>query len=312
MANPLAESPLAGPAFDALFANKIEPKLRELEIERRASVRLSCLIWLGFVALLAAEALATGALTHGHTYWPDARVWAVTLVAGALGGLIPMGDVTRKTKLHLIASLCEPLGLTYQLKPPMPGVVQRLIDLGLLPATDNRYVEDMFEGRRGQSSFMICDCQLHKDVGKNARRVFRGQVFLISLPQRYLGKTVMLRDSGWLNSFICPDGLRRVGLEDPHFEKLWEVFSDDQIESRAILTPSFMEQMIVLEGAYAGSNIRCGFQDGDLMIAVEGTDRFEAEGMFSNMDLRARALGMAGDFAAIIGVIDVVVPPAAH
>ena len=49
-----------------------------------------------------------------------------------------------------------------------------------------------------------------------------------------------------------PPGLRKVGLEDPHFEKIFEVFGDDQVEARAILTPVFMEELVALETAYAG------------------------------------------------------------
>ena len=300
---------LSGPAFDALYAGKIEPQLKQLEIERRKSMRNAILIWLLFAASAASECLVWGLFTHGRTWIPDLRLLLPTVIAGFIGGFIPLGDITRKTKLALIHSFSDPLGLAYEIRPAEPPVVQRLADLGLLPKSDNRYFEDQFKGRRGQSEFTLCETVLNVGQGKNSRVVFKGQVFQVAFPRKFMGKTVMLRDSGWLNSFVCPEGLRKVGLEDPKYEALWEVFGDDQIESRAVLTPTFMEQMIALESVYAGKNIRCAFYEGDLMIAVEGVDRFEQGSMFSKLDTRERAQSMANDFAALIAVIDSVVPP---
>ena len=305
-ATPAPDFAFTGPAFDALYEGKIGPQLKLLEAERRKAMMWAVLVWGGFAALMAAEFLITGALTHKRHWFPDARVFSATLVIGFLGGFIPLGDITRKTKLQLIHSFSDPLGLAYEIRPAEPEAAQRLTDLGLLPKSDNRFFEDQFKGRRGDCAFMLCETNLSRGKGKESRTVFRGQIFQIAFPRRFMGKTVMLRDSGWLNSFICPDGLKRVGLEDPHFESLWEVFADDQIESRAILTPIFMEQMIALESVYAGKNIRCGFHEGDLLIAVEGEDRFEQGNMFTKLDTRERAQSMAGDFAALMGVIDAV------
>jgi hypothetical protein len=39
----------------------------------------------------------------------------------------------------------------------------------------------------------------------------------------------------------------RVKLEDPEFEKIYEVYSTDQIESRYILTPAIMQAMTAIK-----------------------------------------------------------------
>ena len=49
----------------------------------------------------------------------------------------------------------------------------------------------------------------------------------------------MLKDSGWLNLFKKIGWPERVKLEDVSFERQFEVFSDNQIEARYLLTTAF-------------------------------------------------------------------------
>lgn len=294
--------PLSGAGFDALYEEQIEPQLRVLEGDRKKAMGYSQLIWLGFVGLLLIEAWINSSMGHGFV--PDPRILGFTVIGGAIVGYIPLHLVAMKAKQKVIATLCAPMGVTYLMKPPQPAIFGELQTLKLLPGADDKSFEDQFTGRRGASDFMLCEATLTVGSGKNRHTVFQGQIFKIAFPQKFLGTTVVLRDSGWLNRFECPKGLQKVGLEDPHFEKIWEVFSDDQIESRAILTPAFMEELVALETAYSGKHIRCGFCEGELMIAVEGQDRFEVGNMFSTLDSKGRAQSMASDISAVFRLID--------
>jgi uncharacterized protein DUF3137 len=295
---------LSGPGFDALWTGQIEPALRTLEAERRVAMRRSMMIWAGFVALLAIEAVVTEIATGGQSFIPPEFFLLGTVIGGAVIGYLPLQFVASKTKRRLIETLCTPMGVTYEIKPAEPAVYDRLLALKLLPHPDDKTFEDMFEGRRGLSAFMLCEATLSTGSGKNRRTVFRGQIFSIEFPRKFLGTTVVLRDSGWLNRFECPKGLEKVGLEDPRFEEIFEVFGDDQVEARAILTPTFMEHLLALETAYSGDHLRCGFCEGRLMIAIEGKDRFEVGSMFSTLDDRGRAESMAGDIRAVFNLID--------
>lgn len=299
--DPLSD-PLSGAGFDALYEQQIEPQLRVLEGDRKKAMGQSQLIWLGFVGLLLVEAFIN--MSMGHGFIPDPRILGFTVIGGGIVGYLPLNAVATKAKQKVIATLCAPMGVSYLMKPGEPGIFKELQTLKLLPGADDKSFEDQFTGRRGASDFMLCEATLTVGSGKNRHTVFQGQVFKIAFPQRFLGTTVVLRDSGWLNRFECPKGLEKVGLEDPNFEKIWEVFSDDQIESRAILTPAFMEELVALETAYSGKHIRCGFREGDLMIAVEGQNRFEAGNMFSTLDSKGRAQSMASDISAVIRLID--------
>ena len=80
--------------------------------------------------------------------------------------------------------------------------------------------------------------------------------------------------------------------------------SDDQVESRAILTPTVMEQLLALEQAYAGRHLRCGFVDGDILIAIEGGAKLDIGSMFSTLVDAHRVERIADNLQALMATID--------
>ncbi len=232
------------------------------------------------------------------------RIWLATLVLAGFLGYLPLKGVAKAAKVDVLGALCKPLGVAYEAGGFEAPSFQTFLDLHLLPKPDAKTFEDHFTGQRGGRAFELCEATLTQGSGRSRSTVFRGQLFKISFPKASTGVTVVLRDSGWLNRFECPPGLAKVGLEDPKFEQTFEVFGSDQVESRAILTPSFMEHILTLESAYAGEHIRCAFVEGDLLIALEGQNRFEIGSMFSSLVDRRRIETVAQNLAAVFGLID--------
>jgi hypothetical protein len=296
--------PLVGAGFETIYQQQVEPQLQRLEAERRKAMRLAWLIWLGGGAVLLVECLLTGMVTSGRHWWPPEILFWLTLGVAGAGGYVPLAVVAADAKTKVIKTLCAPLGVQFQMKGFEAPSFDRLTGLNLLPKPDDKTFEDFFWGSRGQSDFALYEATLTRGSGKNRRTVFRGQIFRVEFPRKFLGTTVVLRDSGWLNAFECPKGLEKVGLEDPRFEKIFQVFGDDQVEARAILTPTFMEHLVALEQAYAGEHIRCGFEEGHLLIAVETPDHFEIGGMFSTLVDKGRVERIASDIRAVFNLID--------
>lgn len=52
---------------------------------------------------------------------------------------------------------------------------------------------------------------------------------------------------------------QNVKLEDPVFEREWEVYATDQIEARYILTPALMERMLEIKRRFGGKSIEFSF-----------------------------------------------------
>ena len=82
---------------------------------------------------------------------------------------------------------------------------------------------------------------------ESTRKVFGGICILFEMNKKFKGRTVVLKDRGTFgNAFTKIQGLQTVRLEDSVFEKFFEVYSDDQIEARYLLTTGFMERMLKL------------------------------------------------------------------
>jgi hypothetical protein len=227
-----------------------------------------------------------------------------TVIAAAVVGYLPLAAVAKRAKVGVLEALCGPLGISYSADGSDPASFPTYRSLHLLPVYSDKAFQDFFEGRRGQVSFALCEASLHEGSGKNRHLVFQGQLFRLVTPRNLGSQTVVLRNSGWMNRFECPSGLKPVGLEDPNFNKAFCVFGSDQVEAREILTPTFMQRLNDLEASYAGHHIRCAFSQTELLIALEAPNRFEIGNMFSSLVERSRVETIARNLEQVFKLID--------
>jgi len=295
---------LTGNAFDDLYAGEIEPELSRLEARRQQAVQALALFLVAGVLMVVVEGLLTRSMSHGQASFPPAGFVVITLLAAGYIGYRPLKNVGKAAKADIIAALCRPLGVTYQEDKVEAPAFQRFLDLRLLPQSDSRKFADRFTGRRADRAFAFCEATLVKGSGRRRHTVFNGLLFQIAFSRPFDGVTVVLRDAGLLNRFECPPNLIKVALEDPQFEQIFEVFGSDQVESRALLTPAFMQEILALERAFAGDGLRCAFVDGDVLVALEGHDRFEVGGVFTSLVDRRRVAAAARSLASVFRLID--------
>jgi hypothetical protein len=295
--------PLEGATFDAIYDAKIKPELIKCEAERKSAMQTFIVTLLAGVVVIFLEYVMTPRFFPGVAA-PSIYIPIVTGVIAMVLAYLPLGKVAEKAKLSVITALCEPLGVTYAPKGADGPAFETFLELKLLPQPSEKAFQDFLSGKRGPIDFALCEATLTQGSGKNRRTVFQGQLFRLTTPKPRLSTTVVARNSGWMNRFECPSGLQSVGLEDPKFNSDFAVFGSDQVEAREILTPSFMQELVDLESGYAGSHLRCAFCGPDLLIAVEGANRFEIGSMFSTLVERSRVEGIARDIEQVFKMID--------
>ena len=295
---------LQGAAFDELYTREIEPELSLQEVARREAVQAFALVLVAGLLLVVVEGLMLHSMAHAPGYVPPMQLVAATIISAAYLGYLPIRKVSRAAKTDVINALCKPLNIHYSERLFDPPELQTFGALNMLPGFRTSRFEDHFSGARGERQFELCEAILVQGTGRNRRTVFRGQLFRISFPRAFEGTTVVLRNSGWLNRFVCPAGLQKVGLEDPRFSEVFAVFSSDQVGARVVLTPTAMEQLVGLETAFAGAHLRFAFSNSDVLIAIEGGNRFEIGNLFSTLVDRRRVDGIAGDLSAVFRLID--------
>ena len=137
--------------------------------------------------------------------------------------------------------------------------------------------------------------------------LFRGQCLRLQFDKRFYGRTLITRDAGFFNRFGGGKGMSRASLEDPVFEKIFEVYTTDQVESRYLLTPDLMQDLVDLEKAFHGGRLKACFDGGEMFITLEGGDLFEPGSMFKPLDSVDRVKELLTDFSAIFQIIDAVV-----
>ncbi|WP_076413287.1 DUF3137 domain-containing protein [Shewanella sp. UCD-KL12] len=157
----------------------------------------------------------------------------------------------------------------------------------LLPYYDNARFEDYVQGTHKGVEIAINELELTKKVKRDKRTenvtTFKGVMVQLSSHKKFSGHTVVVRSRGGLVNFLSDSfkRLSRVKLEDPIFEKQFDVFSSDQVEARYLLTVSFMERLQELASCFTGK-IQCAFYEDKLLIMLASREnRFELGSIFN-------------------------------
>lgn len=300
-------------AFNALYAEEIEPKLQALEGERQRML-------MGFrrsLAIALAVALAVGA---GLYFWADHPAVAIigglaVMAIGAGIGYTPLGKLNSTAHDFLMETVISALDMVYTEKGFTPLEFAAFRSLKLLPGDDRRSFEDLVTGTRHGADFFVYEAHLEtvtrdKDGDETWHTVFRGQLLKIGYPKKFLGKTVVARDAGWFNGMSKPGSdFSKVGMASPRFEKLFEAWSTDQVEARDLLDPVVLERFLELENLFKGKQPRAAFADGALYLAVETGNVLQKGSSFRSIASRERVGSLLKEFAIIYDLIDVIVKP---
>jgi hypothetical protein len=84
--------------------------------------------------------------------------------------------------------------------------------------------------------------------------------------KKFKSKTIICKDKGLFNA-MQGKSMPKVALEDKAFEKIFEVYSSDQVEARYLLTPTFMERLKRLNLSHDGV-VRAAFVGQKIFIAL--------------------------------------------
>lgn len=297
--------------INAHYEKAVAPRLADMDAARREAIRRG---WWMFGGLLA---LIVGIASFVWIERPEVdplEVGGVAVVLAAMAYLFSM-HAAKKIKTdhkHLVVgAMAEFIGYKYR---PLgrPGMVDHFRGLGLLPSYDRKSTEDGIVGEVGGVSFRLTEAKLEQKKRSKKhthwKTVFNGVLITMAFPREFKGQTVLKRDGlavfGAIEGFFS--GLERVELEDPVFEREFDVRGSDQVEARYLLTPTLMESLTNL--SRGTRDMVAAFEGGSIHIAYQNSDLFEAGKLGS--DLRdpslaryvVRELQMIGVLADTLGL----------
>jgi len=298
--------------FTDYYISELEPVLSKAEGDRVKAVskfkKVAGLIFVVTLGLAGLAILKTGSVV------PVLFVTGFGVVAIFAAFFYCLNDIKAQTKMTLVSGICRYVGWTFSETVAVPPDLDILKENGLLPRRYHRAAfEDEMKGHVHGADFKAVEAHLErKDTDSDGDTkwvtVFRGSLMEIDSHREFLGKTVVLRDAGFFNR-KKRSGMKRVGLVDPVFERIFEAYGTDQVEARYLLTPTFMQRLIDLETSVDGKRIRFGFIDGRLLIAVETPNRFEAGSMLKPLTDTERTQKILKEVDAVFGVVDGLMKP---
>ena len=104
--------------------------------------------------------------------------------------------------------------------------------------------------------------------------MFYGNFFVARSPKTFEHPIVVRPVKGFFSDFndnaistYLNYGGERIRLEDPEFEKQFEVYCDDQITARYVLTPAFMQRLKKLNERHKGQ-VYFGINKNNIVIAT--------------------------------------------
>ena len=77
---------------------------------------------------------------------------------------------------------------------------------------------------------------------------------------------------------------KKIQLEDVKLDKIYNIYSDDEVEARYLLNPSLMEKISNLENTYGGNRANLSFFDNNLVIQIITTDAFQFGSLFTSVN----------------------------
>ena len=258
-----------------------------------------------------------------------AFLWAAPIVPrdiavlASLGGAVlvglwgyqPIAAATKTIKVGINAAIAQSFGVSYAHDVEPGAEFTAACTYGLLPDHDRAAFEDYWHGSLEGHAFGLYEANLQEQRGSGKNRrwvtVFRGVVIRMVFGRDFRSTTLLERAGkhrkwlglGGASEHVSFDGHRldRVDQVHPAFSDSFALYSDDRVEARVLVHPTYVEHLLRLEGAFAAKELRALFKAGEVVIAVEGDDLFESGAMDPATD-RVRAERTAAQFSALAGL----------
>ena len=285
--------------FDSL-AQKLTPTLQVLEGKRKELLKKGCSEGTRYTALfLIVGVIILIILKLEGIFAP--------IVIAVISVIIFFTCVNNKSKIVSSFYKEEVVNEVIHAFSPDSGIDESVFEnCGLFISPDRYHAEDLIEGRLGKTSFVCSEVHAEERRTRSTKSgvqhywvdIFKGFLFIADFHKDFQGETTILRNS----LFKLKMGASRVKMESPEFEKVFDVFSTDQIEARYLITPSMMERMLKLDNNFK-KGITISFRNSTILVAIpDSKNRFEADVWSSLNDMNL----LKSDFAVLQSLLAIV------
>lgn len=187
-----------------------------------------------------------------------------------------------------------------------------LKDAELINNYDKCTVDDVFTGSVKDVPLEIAELKYVKierytdSDGRTRTRehiVWKGVLVQFKMNKNFSGHTIVKPDALVKNSGLSK--LKHTTLEDVIFEKKFDVFTDDEVEARYLLTTAFMERLTNIVTAFKAKNISCAFYQDKLILAIGvNQDLFSVASLFKPVNDEKQFFTMFEEINSLVHLIE--------
>ena len=296
----------------ARFLDECRPKLDELEDVRRDKLKMFEMrkkLALPIAALLTP---LLGFVDYWLLFLRSSDDSAAGLSIAGLAGLwawvsSPKRQYARAYKSDILPEIAGLFGdFTYDVKGKIP--MDAMKPSKVVPNHTIYTSEDYFSGEYKNVGITFSEIELRKKSGKNTVRVFKGLAVLLTHGTRkFHGHTILTKDLAGLNKWFKKQTsqFKRADLVDPEFERLFDVYTTDQVEARYLIDPRIIENLKSLYKEYSGDKMMAAFYDDHFLILIgSNVNHFEPADINTPATNEDGLLAMKREIGQILSIVD--------
>lgn len=284
--------------FQEAFFKKISPGLSKYESERLRQFGYTRAVKIAALIIILVLVFLTKQIDIG-------LILFICCIAGAVCfGLKKKFE--NEIKQKIMPYVCKCLG-DLKWKYAQCSFEQLLCKSGIIDRYNRVSYDDSFTGIYKDINYEICETSFYykTGTGKNSstRTVFKGVMIKLDMNKSFTGNTVIRPDT--LKHASPAANLKHTTLEDVVFEKKFDVFTDDEVEARYLITPSFMERLNNMKTAFSADRVSCAFYDKYLLVGLHTSkDLFSLCSLIKPVNDSKQFFTMFEEILSIIKLID--------
>ena len=176
-----------------------------------------------------------------------------------------------------------------------------------VPNFEYEIYDDIFQGSYKDVNIDIIEAKFkeiyYKRGRKRKRTVFKGVIVKLDMNKSFTGHTVIQPSS--LIKLAPSKKLHYTTLEDVAFNKRFDVYTNDEVDARYLITPTFMERLKNVKIAFSAQDMGCVFYENFLLITLPSNkDIFSICSLVKKMDDSRQYFKMYEEILTVIKLID--------
>lgn len=224
----------------------------------------------------------------------------------------PKREYAKEYKNQVLPKIAKLLGNLYYF-PFCEIPIDQIMGSKIVPKHDKYETGDHFRGTYKGVEIMIFEVDFKQRRRSKNRTyyvsVFKGLAVYIQMSkQKFYGHTMLQENKSKLMEWFKEKSsdLERANLVDPEFEKIFDCYTNDQVEARYLIDPVMIENLKGLHAEYEGETLLAAYyEDKRFLALIKSTHDYFEPADIQYPAVRPETIqNMRNELAQILKIVD--------